>query len=68
MYYRGMVVASLVASYDSSMKAKPWNSYAELTEKDPNFVWPRENVRNMKDLGNIEFNIPYPEFIADPTH
>ena len=37
-------------------------------EKDPKFVWSRVNEMNIKDVGNINFNIIDPQSIADPTH
>ena len=36
--------------------------------ESPIFVWPSENVRNLKDFGDLELNITEPEFSEDLTH
>ena len=59
-----MVVVHVVANYNYLMKVKLRHSYTELMVKHLKLVWPRLNGRNLKDVGNLEFNIPHPELIA----
>ena len=63
-----MIVAYMVADDDSLMKVKIQNYYTEMTKNDPMFVWPRVNGKNMKEVGKLDINIPYPEFIKYSTH
>ena len=68
MYERGVIVAYMVADDDYLMKVKIQNYYTEMTKKDPMFVWPRVYGNNMKGVGKLDTNIPYPEFIKYSTH
>ena len=68
MYERGVVVAHVVADYNSLLKVKLRQSYTELMGEYLKLVWPRVNVSNLKDVGYLDFNIPYLERIAYPTH
>ena len=51
---------NMVADDDSLMKAKLQHSCTKMMGKDPKFVWSKVNGRKMKDVGNIELNIPEP--------
>ena len=68
MYERGIIFAYFLSYDESLMKTKLRHSYTELMENYPMFLWPRLNVIKLKDIGNINLNIPGPEFIAYPTH
>ena len=50
----------VLADYDSSMNFKLWYSYTELIEKYMMSVWPRLNIKNLKDVGKLVLNITYP--------
>ena len=68
MYEQGLIVTYVMDDNNSSMKEKLHNYYKVLMEKYPRFVWTRANKGNMKDVGKIDLNTPYIEFIIDPTN
>lgn len=67
MYERGVIVTYVVAYDDPLVQAKLHLSYTELIGKYPMFWFPSVKGRNINDARNIDFNIPEPYFVADPT-
>ena len=53
-----MIVTYVMADDDSSMKVNVHHYYTELMYKDPHFLCPRANIKNLKDVGKIALNIP----------
>ena len=55
-----MIVTNVVYEDDYLMKVNIRHSYTELMEKTPKLLWPKDNGSNLKDIGNLYLNIPYP--------
>ena len=51
-----LIVAYAVVDDDSLVKSRVQQYCNKLMKKDPNFVCPRLNVWNLKDVGNFDMN------------
>ena len=68
MFERGKIIKYLLAEDDSLMKKKLIQYYDEPMEKYLMFLWTRLKRSKLKNIGNIDWNIPDPDFIEDKTH